>query len=378
MTVSASSCTATKCSYTWTPANKYILRLSDVVTVVASNGLSITVNPAAPTSLAVAELHYGSGKSTVGAGSDEASFLDEVAQLVKDNGYLNVKFVGYTDDDGSAAANQTLSTTRATNASNYLKNALAKLGVTNVNLTAVGKGISTTYGSGCSVNGATDACAKNRRVSVEVSGQQSAPARPAAPTVTAQNANVKVVWTAPANNGLAITSYTVYYTTSDDYDANGAPLSTDSADLGNWTVYCTATKPNCTEADPQAVVNDTAYVFVVVATNAKGTSQVSAVSDPVTPTLMAPGAPGVAVSLVTKTGLTIAVTAPTDDGGSTITGYAYTVSRGTTVVKSGSIEPGTPVAVTGLSANVTYTVSVTATNAIGTSDDTTKTVTTLK
>lgn len=286
--------------------------------------------------------------------------------------------MGYTDDDGSAAANQTLSTTRATNASNYLKNALSKLGVTNVNLTAVGKGISTLYGSGCSTNGASDACAKNRRVSVEVSGQQSAPARPAAPDVTAQNANVKVTWTAPANNGLTITSYTVYYTTSEDYLANGAPLSTDLADLGNWTVYCSATKTTCTEGDPQAVANDTAYVFVVVATNAKGTSQISGVSDPVTPALQAPDAPTLTVSSVTKTGLTIAVTAPANDGGSEITAYAYTVSKGTTVVRSGSVTPGTPVVVTGLTANTGYTVSVTATNAIGTSDDTAKSVTTLK
>jgi hypothetical protein len=196
--------------------------------------------------------------------------------------------------------------------------------------------------------------------------------------VTAQNANVSVAWTAPANNGLKITSYSVYYTTADDYAANGAPLSTDVADLGNWTVYCVATKASCTEDDPQAVVNDTAYVFVVVATNAKGISQVSAVSDSVTPVLMAPDAPTIAVSSVTKTGLTISVTAPTDDGGSTITGYAYTVTRGTTVVKSGDITAGTPLAVTGLTANVNYTVSVTATNAIGTSDAATKSVTTLK
>jgi hypothetical protein len=304
--------------------------------------------------------------------------LDQVAQLVKDNGYLKVSFVGYTDDDGSAAANMTLSLTRATNASNYLKAALTKLGVTNVTLSAVGKGISTTYGTGCAANGASDGCAKNRRVSVVVSGQQAAPAKPAAPTTVVRNGDVKVNWTAPAINGSAITSYAVYYTTEDDYQLNGTPLSLDPADIGNWTQYCTTTTAlTCTATAPATVTNGTSYRFVVVATNAKGTSQISEASVSTTPSTTAPDAPAVTVTAIGKTGFTVNATAPTYTGGSDITGYTYTVLAGTTVVKTGSLTPGTAVVVTGLKAATAYTVKVVATNGVGSSAAGSKAATTL-
>lgn len=378
-TVAASSCVANVCSFTWTPADKYILRTSDLVTVTSSNKLTLSANPSAPASLAVAELHYGTGLSVVNAGSEEAAFLDSVAQLVKDNGYLNIALTGYTDDDGSAKDNLALSTKRATNAGNYLKAALAKLGITKVTITAVGKGIDKTYASGCAAT-PVDACAKNRRVMVQVSGQLAAPSTPARVKGTPRFSNVLLTWVAPNNNGLPITAYTVYYTTEQDYQTKGAPISTKTEDLGNWKVFCsTTTALTCTPAAGAVPVNNgTGYRFVIVATNAKGTSQVSGVSSAVTPNQTAPDAPTVTVSAITKTGFTLAAAAPAYTGGSEISGYTYTVVQGKTVVKTGAVVLGTPVVITGLKKATAYTVSVTATNTVGTSVAGTKTATTKK
>jgi uncharacterized repeat protein (TIGR02543 family) len=68
------------------------------------------------------------------------------------------------------------------------------------------------------------------------------------------------------------------------------------------------------------------------------------------------------VASVMATAASIAFTAPTSTGGSTITGYTVTASNGATA--TGLISP---IAFTGLSLGVPYTFTVTATNAAGTS-----------
>ncbi|MDQ0029900.1 fibronectin type III domain-containing protein [Arthrobacter bambusae] len=104
----------------------------------------------------------------------------------------------------------------------------------------------------------------------------TAPTVPAAPTgvtATAGNASAVVSWTAPANGGSPLTSYTV------------TPSSGGTA-LAPVTV---SGNPPSTTATVTGLSNGTAYTFTATASNAVGTSQPSAASAPVTPSAPVPG-----------------------------------------------------------------------------------------
>ena len=89
-------------------------------------------------------------------------------------------------------------------------------------------------------------------------------------TGVAGDSTATVYWYAPLSLGHPITGYTV------------------TALPGFET--CTSTVTNCTV---NGLANDTAYTFVVKATNAIGTSPTSAPSAPVTPSTFAGGSPGI-------------------------------------------------------------------------------------
>ena len=95
----------------------------------------------------------------------------------------------------------------------------------------------------------------------------TAPAAPAAPTATAPNtSSVKATWTAPADNGSAITSYVVTLK-----DANGV--------VATETVLAPASEYTFTAGIQPGM----AYTVTVAAANAKGTSAASDASAAVTP-----------------------------------------------------------------------------------------------
>jgi hypothetical protein len=101
-------------------------------------------------------------------------------------------------------------------------------------------------------------------------GAQAPPTVPAAPTgvtATAGNQSATVAWTAPANGGSPITSYTVT-----PYRAGAAQTPTQVAG-----------SPPATTATVSGLANGSSYTFTVSATNAVGTGPASAQSSPVTP-----------------------------------------------------------------------------------------------
>ena len=272
------------CSFTFTPANYYILRASDSIIIRSNNHQMLVLRPLAPRLLPVATFPYATNSSTPNA--VEQVFLQAMAQWLVSNNYTSVTLAGYTDDAGIASQNLTLSQARADEAAAYLRAQLALLNVTNISVTGVGYGVSTTYGSGC--NPAQDPsqyptalninCAMNRRVILEVSGQNTAPIPLSAPMTQADDASVSTQWNAAGTGGLPITQYAVYFDTYSDFAQHGSFVSTSA--LGGWQLGCSTTSTSCSVS---GLTNGTPYVFVVVATNALGDSIPAVVSVATTP-----------------------------------------------------------------------------------------------
>ena len=173
---------------------------------------------------------------------------------------------------------------------------------------------------------------------------------PDAPTdivATAGDAEATVSFTIPASDGgSAITGYTVT-SSPEGLTATGS--------VSPITVT--------------GLTNGTEYTFTVAATNAIGTSDASVASNAVTPSLPAT-APGAPTDVVATLGekydeVNLTFTASASDGGSAITGYTVTSNpEGLTATGSAS-----PIMITGLSLNTSYTFTAIATNAIGDSPE---------
>jgi hypothetical protein len=117
------------------------------------------------------------------------------------------------------------------------------------------------------------------------------------------------------------------------------------------------------------LTNGTAYTFTVIATNGAGNSPASAASPAVTP--VAVGAPNAPTNVIaTSVGGGEAVvnwTAPDDFGLDFITFYAITAYENGSVFSVTDVSGlGTSGVVTGLTADSTFTFTVTATNFVGT------------
>jgi uncharacterized repeat protein (TIGR02543 family) len=171
-----------------------------------------------------------------------------------------------------------------------------------------------------------------------------------APTITSvalsgiSTANIS--FTAPSNGGAAITRYV----------ATSSPggLTGFISQAEGGTIAITGLSPGTT------------YTFTVVARNMIGNSAQSSTSSAIT-TPNVPGSPIIGTATLTNpTTASVTFTAPSSNGGSTITRYTATASPdGATgiVNQSGS---GT-ITVTGLTPGNTYVFWVTATNGVGTS-----------
>jgi hypothetical protein len=187
-------------------------------------------------------------------------------------------------------------------------------------------------------------------------GSQVPPTAPAAPTsvtATAGDRSAVVTWSAPANGGSPITSYTVT-----PYVGSAAQTAT----------VITGTPP-ATGATVSGLINGTGYTFTVTATNAVGTGPASVPSNQVTPVApTVPAAPGGVTATAGNQSAKVSWSAPAN-GGSPITVYTVTpylagVAQAATQV-SGS-PPATTASIAGLTNGDAYTFTVAATNAVGT------------
>ena len=166
------------------------------------------------------------------------------------------------------------------------------------------------------------------------------------------NQSVNLSWSAPAfDGGSAVTGYKVVATDTSNRNTKSTVCASTSS---STTTSCTAT----------GLTNGHAYTFTVAATNAIGTSPVSTPSAKATPATV-PNAPTRVSAATSDRSARVSWTAPAN-GGSAITGYTATAEPGG---ESCSPVPATATTCTiaGLLNGTTYAVTVTASNAVGTS-----------
>lgn len=184
------------------------------------------------------------------------------------------------------------------------------------------------------------------------SSAATVPGAPSGVTATGGLGQASVSWTAPADGGSPITSYTVT-------PYIGATAQAPTTISGN---------PPATTATITGLTPGVAYTFTVTATNGIGAGPASSPSNAVTPTApTVPGTPSAVTATAGNTQATVTWMAPSN-GGSTITSYSVTPFIGSTAQTPVTITGNPPVTtatVTGLTNGTAYTFTVAATNAVG-------------
>ncbi len=180
------------------------------------------------------------------------------------------------------------------------------------------------------------------------------PSTPTAPTVVVAglNGQANLSWTAPNNQGSALTQYTLNPTPA-------CPACTGLTVTGS---------PPATSTSVLGLTNGTSYTFTLVATNGDGNSAASSASTAAVVGIPAAPAAPTTVSTSTSGQDSVSWTAPASASGP-ITGYTLTPSPAcaacTGLTVSGS-PAGTSTTVGGLTNGTSYTFTVKATNASGT------------
>jgi titin len=177
---------------------------------------------------------------------------------------------------------------------------------------------------------------------------------PLAPTGVVATAGVgqaTLTWTAPSNNGNAITNYSIQ----------------NSTDGGSTWSAATLTGSTSTSKTVTGLTAGTAIVFRVAAINAAGTGTYSSATDPINP-YSVPAAPTAVTATAGLLQATVSWTAGNSNG-STITNYyvQYSSNSGSTwstATSTGS--SSTSYTVTGLTAAASYIFKVAAVNTAGT------------
>ncbi len=226
---------------------------------------------------------------------------------------------------------------QSTTSGTYGAEAIATVGIDTGSYTATGLTNGTTYYFVVrAVNPGGESPNSNE---VSAMPQVAAPGAPVLLSAVAGDGQVSITW----NTTPGAIAYKIYKSTTPG-SYSGAIASVGS-DAGSYTAT--------------GLINGTTYYFVVRATNPGGDSpnsnEVSA-----TP-IKVPGAPTEVSATAGNGEAMVTFTAPTDNGGSPITGYIVTSQPGN-ITATGT---GTTITVTGLTNGTAYTFSVKAVNDAG-------------
>jgi len=201
--------------------------------------------------------------------------------------------------------------------------------------------------------GGTPTVPQNVSVVYPATGSISSSGTTTTTVLTTLYGSATVSWTAPASNGgSAVTSYFVQ-----SYDQNGVAGPTCSID---------ASSTSCVVSNLAYGVQ---YSFTVYAANANGPGAVSAAVSMTGTTYGPPSAPSIDLAnppTPSSTTATIYWLTDTNTNGSNISLYTVTASPGGQTCTASSA--ATSCSISGLTLGTTYTFTVTATNAYGTSD----------
>jgi len=173
------------------------------------------------------------------------------------------------------------------------------------------------------------------------------PGAPTTVTTVAGDGFVTLTWMAPSSNGgAAVTSY----------------LIEQSIDGTTWAISATTSARDFTVT---GLTNGTAYRFRVSAVNAAGTGASAQASATVTPSAKA-AAPSGVVATPSNGSIGLTWSAPTDTGGSTLTGYVVEQSTDGGVTWTTAATTATPsTTLAGLTNGTTYSYRVRANNSVG-------------
>lgn len=190
--------------------------------------------------------------------------------------------------------------------------------------------------------------ANGTSISSSASPSVTATTVPQAPTIGVSLAYPNFSMTiSGSNGGSTITSY--------EYSTNGGT---------NWKALAGTTSPQTisTQSNNSAFSAGVTYSFILRATNVNGTSNVSNSVNALYGGVPGPPTGVSAIPAYNSRNITVSFTAPADNGGVSITSYTATASPGGATVSGSS----SPLTFTGLSIGTGYTITVAATNAVGT------------
>ncbi|MBI5697645.1 MAG: fibronectin type III domain-containing protein [Thaumarchaeota archaeon] len=167
---------------------------------------------------------------------------------------------------------------------------------------------------------------------------------------------INLSWTAPTNNGGSpITGYKI------ERSVNG----------GAFSVLVSNTGSTGTTYSNTGLTHSTTYSYRVSAINAIGTSSASNISSSTTFDVIPSPPIGLAATVISSSQIDLSWSAPSDNGGSPITGYKIerSANGGSTwnIIASNTDNANTAYSNTGLAPNTAYTYRVSAITSVGTS-----------
>jgi len=260
-----------------------------------------------------------------------------ITSIAPSSGTLAVSFAPPASNGGSAITNYQYSTnggttwvtrspaattsplpiTSLTNGSTY------SIKLRAINSVGVGESSSTTIATAC-----------------------TSPSAPAISSINRGNTILGVNFTAPVTTGgCPVVNY--------QYSTNGGATWITRSPVATTTPLTIT-----------GLTNGTSYWVRLRGVNAAGAGIASAAVNR-SPTTTVPESPAISSVVPSNGALTVNFTAPTDNGGATITNYSYSTNGGTTWITRAPASAASPITISGLTNGVQYTIAIRAVNSVG-------------